>query len=74
MDAQLGAGTGTAAVPSLGRSTIGMGTSLGIIREPRKPRESTTNAHDWVWLGTYTFHIYRSYHLLSCLLHKWYVI
>lgn len=28
--------------------------SLGIMREPRKPRESTTNAHDWVWLGRST--------------------
>lgn len=25
-----------------------------IHREPRKPRESTTNAHDWVWLGRAT--------------------
>ncbi|KAG5868104.1 hypothetical protein JTB14_034634 [Gonioctena quinquepunctata] len=29
-------------------------TSLVIHREPRKPRESTTNAHDWVWLGRAT--------------------
>lgn len=53
MDAQLGS-SGPAAVPSLGRSTVGMGTGLGIMREPRKPRESTTNAHDWVWLGRAT--------------------
>lgn len=25
--------------------------SLGINREHRKPRETITNAHDWVWLG-----------------------
>lgn len=29
-------------------------SSLVIHREPRKPRESTTNAHDWVWLGRAT--------------------
>ena len=29
-------------------------TSLVIHREPRKPRESTQNAHDWVWLGRAT--------------------
>ncbi|KAJ8932719.1 hypothetical protein NQ314_014414, partial [Rhamnusium bicolor] len=29
-------------------------SSLIIHREPRKPRESTTNAHDWVWLGRAT--------------------
>lgn len=28
--------------------------SLGIMREGRRPRESTTNAHDWVWLGRAT--------------------
>lgn len=29
-----------------------VGTTLGLARE--KPnRESTTNAHDWVWLGEY---------------------
>ena len=28
--------------------------SLKIIREPRRVRESTTNAHDWVWLGRST--------------------
>lgn len=28
--------------------------ALGIWREPRRPRESTTNAHDWVWLGRAT--------------------
>lgn len=27
---------------------------LGILREKRGPRESTTNAHDWVWLGRAT--------------------
>lgn len=27
---------------------------LGILRESRRPRESTTNAHDWVWLGRAT--------------------
>jgi len=27
---------------------------LGIMRESRRPRESTTNAHDWVWLGRAT--------------------
>lgn len=25
----------------------------GILRENRKPRETTTNAHDWVWLGMF---------------------
>ncbi|XP_060527695.1 transmembrane protein 132C isoform X1 [Cylas formicarius] len=29
-------------------------TNLVIHREPRKPRESTQNAHDWVWLGRAT--------------------
>ncbi|XP_066247683.1 transmembrane protein 132E [Euwallacea similis] len=29
-------------------------TSMVIHREPRKPRESTQNAHDWVWLGRAT--------------------
>ncbi|XP_037919776.1 transmembrane protein 132E isoform X2 [Hermetia illucens] len=29
-------------------------TTNGILREPRRPRESTTNAHDWVWLGRST--------------------
>lgn len=29
-------------------------SNLVIHREPRKPRESTTNAHDWVWLGRAT--------------------
>lgn len=30
-----------------------IGTSLGIGRDNNRkpPRESTTNAHDWVWLG-----------------------
>lgn len=29
-----------------------IGTTLGIGRDNRKsPRESSTNAHDWVWLG-----------------------
>lgn len=27
---------------------------LGILRDSRRPRESTTNAHDWVWLGRAT--------------------
>lgn len=27
---------------------------LGLLREPKKTRESTTNAHDWVWLGRNT--------------------
>lgn len=27
---------------------------LGILRESRRPRESTTNVHDWVWLGRAT--------------------
>lgn len=27
---------------------------LGIMRDSRRPRESTTNAHDWVWLGRAT--------------------
>lgn len=32
-----------------------IGTSLGIGRDNRKPnRESTTNAHDWVWLGIFS--------------------
>lgn len=26
-------------------------SNLGVNREPRKPRETITNAHDWVWLG-----------------------
>ncbi|CAH1154164.1 unnamed protein product [Phaedon cochleariae] len=29
-------------------------SNMVIHREPRKPRESTTNAHDWVWLGRAT--------------------
>lgn len=29
-------------------------SNLIMHREPRKPRESTTNAHDWVWLGRAT--------------------
>lgn len=29
-------------------------SNLVIHREPRKPRESTQNAHDWVWLGRAT--------------------
>lgn len=29
-------------------------SNLGILREPRTMRESTTNAHDWVWLGRST--------------------
>lgn len=34
-----------------------IGSGLGgmkILREPRKNRESTQNAHDWVWLGRST--------------------
>lgn len=27
---------------------------LGVLRDSRRPRESTTNAHDWVWLGRAT--------------------
>lgn len=27
---------------------------LGMLRDARRPRESTTNAHDWVWLGRAT--------------------
>lgn len=27
---------------------------IGILRDSRRPRESTTNAHDWVWLGRAT--------------------
>jgi transmembrane protein 132 len=27
---------------------------LGILRDSRRPRESTTNVHDWVWLGRAT--------------------
>jgi transmembrane protein 132 len=27
---------------------------LGMLRDSRRPRESTTNAHDWVWLGRAT--------------------
>ncbi|KAI8435139.1 hypothetical protein MSG28_003516 [Choristoneura fumiferana] len=30
-----------------------VGTTLGLARE-KQPRESTTNAHDWVWLGRAT--------------------
>lgn len=30
------------------------GGGLGILRDSRRPRESTTNAHDWVWLGRAT--------------------
>lgn len=30
------------------------GGGLGILRESRRPRESTTNVHDWVWLGRAT--------------------
>lgn len=34
---------------------IGSGIGgLKILREPRKNRESTQNAHDWVWLGRST--------------------
>lgn len=29
-------------------------SNMVIHREPRKPRESTQNAHDWVWLGRAT--------------------
>lgn len=32
----------------------GIASSLKIMREPRRVRESTTNAHDWVWLGRST--------------------
>lgn len=32
----------------------GTASSLKIVREPRRVRESTTNAHDWVWLGRST--------------------
>lgn len=28
--------------------------TLIIPREHRKPRETITNAHDWVWLGKYS--------------------
>lgn len=51
MDAPLGNSNGNAAMPLATRGNVTMNNSLGIIREPRKPRESTTNAHDWVWLG-----------------------
>lgn len=30
---------------------VSMGGNISIQRETRKPRETTTNAHDWVWLG-----------------------
>lgn len=33
---------------------MGLSASLGMQREPRRQRESTTNAHDWVWLGRST--------------------
>ncbi|XP_055390024.1 transmembrane protein 132E [Condylostylus longicornis] len=29
-------------------------STSGLLRDSRKPRESTTNAHDWVWLGRST--------------------
>lgn len=37
-----------------GDSSIIGPNSLKIMREPRRVRESTTNAHDWVWLGRST--------------------
>lgn len=36
------------------KTGTGLTSSLGIQREPRRQRESTTNAHDWVWLGRST--------------------
>lgn len=36
------------------KAGTGLTSSLGIQREPRRQRESTTNAHDWVWLGRST--------------------
>lgn len=30
------------------------GGGLGLMRDSRRPRESTTNVHDWVWLGRAT--------------------
>lgn len=32
----------------------GITSSIGIVREPKRSVESTTNAHDWVWLGRST--------------------
>lgn len=39
------AGVGLRAAP------VNPPSSLMINREHRKPRETITNAHDWVWLG-----------------------
>lgn len=36
------------------KTGAGISSSIGIQREPRRPHESTTNAHDWVWLGRST--------------------
>ncbi|XP_049867014.1 transmembrane protein 132E isoform X2 [Pectinophora gossypiella] len=55
---EVGAVTGARAIPGVaegGRLQVAglVGTTLGLARE--KPnRESTTNAHDWVWLGRAT--------------------
>lgn len=45
-----------AAVAEGGRLQVAglVGTTLGLARE-KPSRESTTNAHDWVWLGRYFF-------------------
>lgn len=39
---------------TVAKTGLSLPTSLGVQREPRRPRESTTNAHDWVWLGRST--------------------
>lgn len=36
-----------------------VGTTLGLARE-KPSRESTTNAHDWVWLGKTTRNIHNN--------------
>lgn len=37
-----------------GNGKDGFTSTVGVLREPRRLRESTTNAHDWVWLGRST--------------------
>lgn len=53
-DTTIAGGRKMAAVAEGGRLQVAglVGTTLGLARE-KPSRESTTNAHDWVWLGTY---------------------
>lgn len=41
-------------LPVIGASIRARATAAGQIGGNRRPRESTTNAHDWVWLGRAT--------------------